>query len=33
MNTPEWLRPGLYGALIGAVVIGIGGVTWGGRAS
>lgn len=30
MNTPEWLKPGLYGALIGAAVVGIGGFTWGG---
>lgn len=30
MNTPEWLKPGLYGALIGAVVVGIGGFSWGG---
>ncbi|WP_417722733.1 hypothetical protein [Salipiger sp.] len=30
MNTPEWLRPGIYGALIGAAVVGIVGFTWGG---
>ncbi|WP_225027104.1 hypothetical protein [Xinfangfangia pollutisoli] len=30
MNTPEWLRPGLYGAAIGAVIVGIVGFTWGG---
>ncbi len=30
MNTPEWLKPGLYGAAIGAVLVGIVGFTWGG---
>nr|WP_281721890.1 hypothetical protein [Nitrosomonas nitrosa] len=30
MNTPEWLKPGIYGALIGAVCVGIVGFTWGG---
>ena len=30
MNTPEWLKPGIYGALIGAAVVSIGGFTWGG---
>ncbi|WP_238368675.1 hypothetical protein [Mesobacterium pallidum] len=30
MNTPEWLKPGLYGAAIGAIVVAIGGFTWGG---
>ena len=30
MNTPEWLKPGLYGALIGAVSVGVVGFTWGG---
>lgn len=30
MNTPEWLKPGLYGALIGAGVLGIAGFSWGG---
>lgn len=30
MNTPEWLKPGIYGALIGAAAVGIGGFTWGG---
>lgn len=29
-NAPEWLKPGLYGALIGAVVVSISGFTWGG---
>ena len=30
MNTPEWLKPGIYGAVIGAAVVGIVGFTWGG---
>lgn len=30
MNTPEWLKPGIYGALIGAVFVGTVGFTWGG---
>ena len=30
MNTPEWLRPGLYGAVVGAVVVGVVGFTLGG---
>jgi hypothetical protein len=30
MNTPEWLKPGLYGAAIGAVFVGVVGFTWGG---
>lgn len=30
MNLPAWLKPGLYGALIGAVVVGVVGFTWGG---
>lgn len=30
MNTPEWLKPGIYGALIGAVFVGVAGFTWGG---
>lgn len=30
MNTPEWLKPGIYGALIGAVAVGVVGFTWGG---
>ncbi|MDU8944088.1 hypothetical protein [Ovoidimarina sediminis] len=30
MNTPEWLKPGIYGALIGAACVGITGFTWGG---
>lgn len=30
MTTPEWLKPGIYGALIGAAALGIIGFTWGG---
>ena len=30
MNIPEWLKPGIYGALIGAVCVGVVGFTWGG---
>ena len=30
MNTPEWIKPGIYGAVIGAAVVGILGFTWGG---
>ena len=30
MNTPEWLRPGIYGAVIGAAFVGVVGFTWGG---
>jgi hypothetical protein len=30
MTTPEWLRPGIYGALIGAAFVSIAGFTWGG---
>ena len=30
MNTPEWLKPGIYGALIGAFLVGAVGFTWGG---
>lgn len=30
MNTPKWLKPGIYGALIGAVFVGVVGFTWGG---
>ncbi len=30
MTTPEWLRPGIYGAIIGAVTVSIAGFTWGG---
>lgn len=30
MNTPEWLKPGIYGAIVGAVFVGVVGFTWGG---
>ncbi len=30
MTTPEWLKPGLYGAAIGAIAISILGFSWGG---
>lgn len=30
MNSPEWLKPGIYGALVGALVVGVVGFTWGG---
>ena len=30
MTTPDWLKPGTNGALIGAVFVGIVGFTWGG---
>jgi hypothetical protein len=30
MNTPEWLRPGVYGAVVGAAAIAIVGFSWGG---
>ena len=30
MNIPNWLKPGIYGAAVGAVVVAIGGFTWGG---
>ena len=30
MNTPEWLKPGIYGAVTGAIFVGIVGFTWGG---
>ncbi len=30
MNTPEWIKPGIYGAVIGAAIVGIVGFTWGG---
>jgi hypothetical protein len=30
MNGPEWLKPGFYGAVIGAVFVGVVGFTWGG---
>lgn len=30
MKIPEWLKPGIYGAAIGAFAVGIVGFTWGG---
>lgn len=30
MTSPEWLKPGIYGAAIGAVAISIVGFSWGG---
>ena len=30
MKTPEWLKPGIYGGLVGAVAVGIIGFSWGG---
>ena len=30
MNTPEWTKPAVYGALAGAALFGIVGFTWGG---
>ena len=30
MTMPEWLKPGLYGAVIGAIAITITGFSWGG---
>ena len=30
MNIPVWFKPGVYGGLIGAVVVGVLGFTWGG---
>ncbi|MET0427272.1 MAG: hypothetical protein ABW026_02130 [Microvirga sp.] len=30
MNIPEWLKPGLYGAACGAVVVTVIGFNWGG---
>ncbi len=30
MNSPEWLKPGLYGAAVGAVALAIVGFSWGG---
>jgi hypothetical protein len=30
MQTPEWLKPGLYGAACGAIALAITGFTWGG---
>lgn len=30
MDTPEWLKPGIYGAVVGAVVVTTIGFAWGG---
>lgn len=30
MTTPDWIKPGLYGALIGGVAVAVLGFTWGG---
>ena len=30
MTFPEWTKPGVYGALVGAVAVSILGFTWGG---
>lgn len=30
MNIPEWLKPGLYGAAVGAVALAVVGFSWGG---
>ena len=30
MTAPEWLKPGLTGAVIGAIALAIGGFSWGG---
>jgi hypothetical protein len=30
MKAPDWFKPGVYGALVGAVLVGIVGFTWGG---
>jgi alpha/beta superfamily hydrolase len=30
MNTPEWLKPGIYGALMGAAFVSVVGFSWGG---
>ena len=30
MKTPEWLKPGLYGAVMGAIALAIVGFSWGG---
>ena len=30
MKTPEWLRPGIYGAVVGAAALAIVGFSWGG---
>jgi hypothetical protein len=30
MNTPEWLKPALYGAVAGAIAVAVVGFSWGG---
>lgn len=30
MNTPEWLKPGIYGAVAGGIVLATVGFSWGG---
>ncbi len=30
MNTPEWLKPGIYGAVVGAIFTVVAGFSWGG---
>ncbi|WP_323776376.1 hypothetical protein [Leisingera sp.] len=30
MKTPKWLKPGIFGALAGAVMIAVAGFSWGG---
>jgi len=30
MNTPEWLKPALYGAAVGAIALAVVGFSWGG---
>ena len=30
MNAPEWLKPGLFGAIVGAAALAIVGFSWGG---
>ncbi|RED43081.1 hypothetical protein [Aestuariispira insulae] len=30
MNIPEWLKPGIYGMVLGAVVLAVVGFSWGG---
>lgn len=30
MNVPEWLKPGIYGAVVGAIALAVVGFSWGG---
>ena len=30
MNTPEWLKPSIYGSVIGAIFVAFAGFSWGG---